>query len=171
MFIRSKLGRFIKGNDPKDSPKWLATIQKRAKERRNNRPKIICCVCEKEFQVPVCRKNIAKTCSFKCGRVSSSQSNKKRPKKPTLSSQGYFFIKKWGHHRANYNGYVKIADLVLEEKLGRKLKKNEIAHHIDRNKQNDNPENLELMNKTQHDKMHTIERHKHQKVFGRNILK
>ena len=48
------------------------------------------------------------------------------------------------HPRANKNGYVKRAILVMEKKLGRPLRKGEIVHHIDGNRTNDRPDNLML---------------------------
>jgi len=43
---------------------------------------------------------------------------------------------------------------VMENKLGRKLKKGELAHHKDNNKRNNNPDNLEVTNKNDHGKHH-----------------
>lgn len=166
MLIRNELGHFVKGSIPPSE--WSSVTRLRAKKMRENRPEIICKICRKTFQVIPYRKDIAKTCSFKCGRKFTAQILKDKPKKQTLSSQGYFFIKKWGHYRANCNGYVKVADLVLEKKIGRKLKKGEIAHHVNGNRKDDSPENLELMYKKEHDRLHTIERHKTQKIFGKN---
>jgi len=48
--------------------------------------------------------------------------------------------------------------LVLEQKIGRLLKENEIAHHIDECKTNDSPDNLLLMTKKQHDNYHLNKR-------------
>ena len=49
---------------------------------------------------------------------------------------------------------VDVHRLVLEEKIGRKLRKNEVAHHIDEDKQNNSPDNLELMTRKAHAKHH-----------------
>jgi hypothetical protein len=56
------------------------------------------------------------------------------------------------------NGYVKRADIVLEKKIGRRLRKGEIAHHIDQNKENDSPRNLELKSNLAHTRQHIYER-------------
>lgn len=44
--------------------------------------------------------------------------------------------------------------VVAEQKIGRKLKRGEIVHHIDGNKSNNHPDNLEVMTHSQHMKLH-----------------
>lgn len=61
------------------------------------------------------------------------------------------------------SGYVKRADLVLEEKLGRPLLPDEIAHHMNRVKEDDSPENLELHTHDSHRKLHAAAKRKPQK--------
>lgn len=48
----------------------------------------------------------------------------------------------YGHPRANKDGSVYTHVLVAEQKLGRYLKPEEVVHHIDENKMNNNPDNL-----------------------------
>ena len=55
-----------------------------------------------------------------------------------------------GHHRARGNGYVFEHIIVLEEKLGRRLVPKEQCHHIDGNKQNNDPENLMALDIREH---------------------
>ena len=43
---------------------------------------------------------------------------------------------------------------IMEKKLGRKLKDNEVVHHIDGNGLNNDLSNLELMGKSEHSKTH-----------------
>jgi hypothetical protein len=57
---------------------------------------------------------------------------------------GYLWVTSPGHPRATKDNYVKNATLVLESRLGRFLVEGELAHHLDRNRLNDEPENLEL---------------------------
>ena len=44
--------------------------------------------------------------------------------------------------------------IVAEQKLGRKLEKGEIVHHIDGNKRNNNPDNLMVMTQSEHARLH-----------------
>ena len=48
--------------------------------------------------------------------------------------------------------------LIAEEKIGRKLKKNEVAHHMDGDKRNNNPENLTVVTRSEHAKIHARDR-------------
>jgi hypothetical protein len=64
---------------------------------------------------------------------------------PNIVVNGYVLVYKPEHHLADKRGYIKRARLVLEEKIGRFLTKQEVTHHIDHNRSNDSPENLQLM--------------------------
>jgi hypothetical protein len=56
-----------------------------------------------------------------------------------------WYIKEYGRHQHR---------IVMEKKLGRKLTSNELVHHIDHNKHNNNPENLQLVTRAEHAKIH-----------------
>ena len=47
--------------------------------------------------------------------------------------------------------------VVAEEMLGRPLKRNEIVHHIDGNKHNNDPSNLRVMTQSEHVRLHLAE--------------
>lgn len=44
---------------------------------------------------------------------------------------------------------------IMEEYLGRKLSKDEVVHHIDGNKRNNSIENLEVLTRAEHSRIHT----------------
>lgn len=71
----------------------------------------------------------------------------------TIASNGYVLIRVGkGHPRADSRGYAYEHRLVAAEKLGRSLKPGEIVHHIDGDKQNNAPDNLEVV--------HGVEEHR-----------
>ena len=56
--------------------------------------------------------------------------------------RGYIFAKNFGHPSADSNGYVLEHRLVIEKQIGRYLHKWEIAHHINKIKDDNRPKNL-----------------------------
>lgn len=56
----------------------------------------------------------------------------------------YFLIYRPDHPYARKDGYILEHRVILENKLGRLLLPVEISHHKDNNKQNNDPDNLEL---------------------------
>ena len=63
-----------------------------------------------------------------------------------IASNGYVLIKVgFDHHLADVRGYAYEHRLVAEQKLGRRLEPGELVHHKDENKQNNHPDNLEVV--------------------------
>lgn len=58
------------------------------------------------------------------------------------------------HPNATKNGYVLEHRIVMENYLGRLLDKNEVVHHKDGNKKNNNIDNLEIMSQKEHASLH-----------------
>ena len=62
-----------------------------------------------------------------------------------VDDDGYILVRAPGDHPGNnHNGYIRLHRLVMEQKLGRYLQPEEVVHHIDGDRQNNQPDNLEL---------------------------
>lgn len=70
---------------------------------------------------------------------------------------GYRCIKCEEHPFA-VNGYVREHRLIMEKKIGRFLKPNEVVHHIDGDKLNNNIKNLKLFERGKHIGLHNSKR-------------
>ena len=75
---------------------------------------------------------------------------KNSAKDRTISSHGYVLLWMPEHHLADARGYVYEHRIVAENKIGRRLERGEIVHHIDGNKQNNAPENIEIVHSIAH---------------------
>jgi hypothetical protein len=62
----------------------------------------------------------------------------------TIASNGYVLVKMPNHHLADVRGYVYEHRIVAEQKLGRRLERGEIPHHINGDKTDNRPENIEV---------------------------
>lgn len=82
--------------------------------------------------------------------------------KKVIKKGDYLYALVPNHPNATKNGYVLMHRVVMENHLGRLLEKNEIVHHKDHNKLNNNIENLQVMDRVEHNRMHGS--------TGRNII-
>ena len=74
------------------------------------------------------------------------------------TSAGYVYIQNPEHPEANVQGYVRRSHLVLERKLGRPLREDCIAHHLNGIVADDRPKNLMEILKTEHPTLHAAQR-------------
>lgn len=75
----------------------------------------------------------------------------------TVDEFGYVMVRKPDHPRASKcGGYVPEHILVAEKKLERYLASDEVVHHINGKKGDNRPENLMVMTKSEHTRLHWL---------------
>jgi hypothetical protein len=73
----------------------------------------------------------------------------------TVASNGYVLVKVGtDHHLADVRGYAYEHRIMAETKIGRRLLPGEQVHHVDRNKQNNDPANLTVEASVAHHRLH-----------------
>ena len=101
--------------------------------------------------------NSAKT-QFKAGpRPETKGKGNSHWKGGKIIHQGYVYIRAQDHPYAK-NGYMQEHRLVMEKKLGRFLKPQEIVHHMTHDTMDNRIENLMLLNQSKHATGHNLER-------------
>ena len=108
-----------------------------------------CEVCGETF-VPKHTKSPGYTCSKKCNGV--------RSRLAVVKCGEYLRVFAPEHPNASKQGYVLEHRVVAEQKIGRRLKRGEVVHHIDGNRSNNTTENLEVLTDSQHKLLHSKER-------------
>lgn len=153
------------------------------KRERAQKVKLICRNCGKEFELnasetrvkegkvhycsPKCRDEARKSGQMipckQCGKLFYSTRNDFCCKQcardyrsanmvhKTYTENGYLVKYEKGY---NKKGNVKLHRAIMEEKLGRRLAPDEIVHHKDGNKQNNDIENLEVLPWGEHSRIH-----------------
>ncbi len=112
----------------------------------NVQPKT-CVICGKKFlpRKPS-RQNTQVTCSAKCRNTYNSKNSvQKRANSLRGRGEGKTYRKYRGVHEHRF---------VMERILGRNLTSEEIVHHKDENMFNNNPDNLEIVTRSEHAKIH-----------------
>ncbi|WP_328186910.1 HNH endonuclease signature motif containing protein [Marinobacter sp. OP 3.4] len=70
---------------------------------------------------------------------------------------GYRMLLALGHPDADSKGYIREHRLVAEQKLGRRIREDEIVHHLNGDKLDNRPDNLEIMTRSEHNRHHAVE--------------
>jgi hypothetical protein len=134
-----------------------------SKGRNRTRAKIkVCAECGEQYVVATYHAKRSKFCSRACSHA--AQRDKMRARGPDswrwkggrTTRHGYVMVYAPDHPacQGNQRKYVAEHRLVMEEQLGRLLKSSEYVHHIDGDKFNNDPENLEIIGGSEHAKRH-----------------
>lgn len=76
-----------------------------------------------------------------------------------IRDDGYIEIYYPDHPDSTADGYVMEHRLIMEKEIGRRLKKDEVVHHINHIRTDNRIENLKLMTFSEHMSLHMRERH------------
>lgn len=69
----------------------------------------------------------------------------------SVASNGYILVRVGkGHHLADVRGYAYEHRVVAEQKLGRRLRPSELVHHLNSQRTDNRPENLEVVPSVAH---------------------
>lgn len=187
-----------KSNNRKYCSKKCSAKKMWKKREKAKKVEIICLYCGKKFQLNAsetrvklkivhycsskCRDNarkkgIIKKC-INCGKEFYTTRNeccskkcvyeyKKKNYKHKIYLENGYEVRYIGGY--NKKGNVKNHRYIMERYLGRKLNENEIIHHKDGNKLNNDINNLEVMTRSEHSKLHRLkELNDGKKLFGRD---
>lgn len=117
--------------------------------------RVYCKICRSKFSIYPSRLNKIKYCSKKCrtayqkSRTASASSNWRGGVRLHKNNTGKIYkmvrVK---------NGYVYEHRIVMEKLLGKKLKRNEIIHHLNHDTLDNRIENLKLVTRGKHNTIH-----------------
>lgn len=165
-----KCGKMFIVKDPQYKPKFCSQeCYFKNRWGKSRKTKKQCLNCKKYFVSYPSRdkKYCSKNCYIKWRSEHPISTNWKGGRIKYGGNSKYFAIFQPYHPFADSKGYVMEHRLVMEKHLKRFIKKGEIVHHKNFIPSDNRLENLQLFNKSEHDKFHTIERHKLEKQFGR----
>ena len=133
--------------------RWLGGLSNQEKE---------CKHCEHTFRGTSQRIFCSRKCNYewkiKAGSTKGENNGMWRGGK-YYDKDGYVQILMPEHPMAKKDGYVLEHRFIMSEYIGRLLGQAEVVHHIDEVKDNNQIENLELYEKREHDRMHTVARY------------
>lgn len=139
------------------SQKCSGIFKTENKKGITNNYKGVCKNCNQEFETYKSpSRNDPKFCSLKC--IGESQKGENNPAYnggKYFDASGYVVLFMPNHPFCGIKGTVLEHRFVMECKIGRYLTEKEVVHHIDFNKQNNEPSNLMLFkNNSEHIKFH-----------------
>ena len=121
-----------------------------------------CLICKKIFEFPASQtKQNRRTCSRKCHFIYLSVSEHIKGEKHHcwkggrhITQEGYILIKNYNHHYRNKNNCIFENRFMVEKQIGRYLNPEEVVHHINQIPNDNRIENLQLLTKPEHTKLH-----------------
>jgi deoxyuridine 5'-triphosphate nucleotidohydrolase len=132
-----------------------------------------CVICGEKFRTKKSHLDRRKTCGKECDNIrrksmyageNNPNFGNRGPNNPLfktgerVSVHGYRLIYKPDHPNANYNGYIREHRFIVSENIGRPLRDDEHVHHKDGNKLNNHIDNLEIVTKSEHTRLHNLEK-------------
>lgn len=151
---------------------------------KNRRSELVPCEkCGKPFR----RYNSAsyrRFCSMACKRLGLSGASHPLSAGRWQNRFGYWIVREWlvpseyhsmirwhgGDRQKKGTGSLLEHRLVAAQKIGRPLTKDEVVHHLDGNKTNNDPGNLEVVSKPQHDAITMDDTHEVMRLRRENAL-
>ena len=119
------------------------------------------CSCEKQTVRILALNSLCRGLSKSCGcKIKDIMRDKAFPHRPRMC-YGYRYVYCPTHPYALKNcgnaGYIMEHRLIMEQHIGRYLTEEEVVHHKDRNKVNNDISNLQLMTIGEHTRLHALE--------------
>jgi len=139
------------------------------RDRHGNRNKHHYCCQECGYKAKVKKQNVI--CDWCGSAFMKKQSDIARSKHNFCSEKCSAAYTRWSgtSGRAALLDGTAIHRVIAEEVLGRKLKPDEEVHHIDFNHHNNRIENLQILSKSEHSKIHAARKERNE--YGRFIAK
>lgn len=112
----------------------------------NTQVSLKCAFCGCTFWVEKYRETTAITCSRMCHNTRIAREHcRERGDRQRYSGEGKSYVKLYGRHMHR---------VLAEQKIGRPLQPGEMVHHIDGNFRNNHPDNLQIVSRSEHIKIH-----------------